>query len=304
MKKSHKVIILAFLSLFLLSCEKSPISENKKITPEEKKETVSTEITAKPKEEASTTERYIYNLPLKIESQGECGLGNQVKFEIDEDGTFKYFDEQTKEMITKTLEANKIKELKNLLTDLDIGNLATGSQKAPKGDIQTSECRTVENYTFDVNGLATLFDRNNRGFIHTESYLNALSKIKDKLSSFISKNIGDVLFGNEFQLKIGQSTQVKSENLEIKLESIVEESRCPTDLNCPRKGRVTFSIALSKDGKLLERADISSKYGENISEPLKIDKYSLEMIKITPEDYITHKVPKPPDYVVTFKILN
>jgi hypothetical protein len=52
----------------------------------------------------------------------------------------------------------------------------------------------------------------------------------------------EVSLGQEFSLSIMQSALIKGENLEIKFEEVVEDSRCPWEVTCIWEGRVTLSV--------------------------------------------------------------
>jgi hypothetical protein len=54
--------------------------------------------------------------------------------------------------------------------------------------------------------------------------------------------------GQEFSLAIGQSAQIAGENLVIKFEEVVEDSRCPKDVVCVWAGRVSCAVEITYNG--------------------------------------------------------
>jgi hypothetical protein len=54
--------------------------------------------------------------------------------------------------------------------------------------------------------------------------------------------------GQEFTLAIGQTAEITGENLKIKFLEVVEDSRCPSNVNCIWAGRVSAVVEIKDDG--------------------------------------------------------
>jgi hypothetical protein len=57
----------------------------------------------------------------------------------------------------------------------------------------------------------------------------------------------DVAPGQEFKLKVGQEMKVKEAGIKVSLNGVVEDSRCPTGVQCIWAGNGKVSVRLSKD---------------------------------------------------------
>jgi hypothetical protein len=59
------------------------------------------------------------------------------------------------------------------------------------------------------------------------------------LLSGCTSNKTEVNLGQDFSLSLGQTAVIKSENLEVKFEKVLEDSRCATGVVCIWAGRVS-----------------------------------------------------------------
>jgi len=64
---------------------------------------------------------------------------------------------------------------------------------------------------------------------------------------FISScgNINVVKLGEEFSLHIGQNASIDGDQLRIKFQEVVEDSRCPTGVTCIWEGRVSCMLKIT-----------------------------------------------------------
>ena len=76
-----------------------------------------------------------------------------------------------------------------------------------------------------------------------------------------------VRLNEEFSLSVGQHVVVTGEDLRIRFEEVVEDSRCPRDVTCVWAGRVTCIIELTQVGP---------SYRMVLTEPGLTDEYSRE----------------------------
>ncbi len=54
--------------------------------------------------------------------------------------------------------------------------------------------------------------------------------------------------GQEFTLSIGQSAQIEGENLQVRFEEVLEDSRCATGATCIWEGRVSLAVEIKDNG--------------------------------------------------------
>ena len=57
-----------------------------------------------------------------------------------------------------------------------------------------------------------------------------------------------VTLNQEFALSIGQRASITGENLQIKFQEVLEDSRCPKDVTCVWQGRVRCKVEIVTDG--------------------------------------------------------
>ena len=74
----------------------------------------------------------------------------------------------------------------------------------------------------------------------------------------------------EFSLRIGQTASIAGENLEIRFDEVVEDSRCPKNVTCIWAGRVSCIVQLT---------DSDSSYKMVLTESGLTDHYAKETYK-------------------------
>lgn len=80
-------------------------------------------------------------------------------------------------------------------------------------------------------------------------------------------------------VKIGRQKVVGSNGISMKFESVIEDSRCPADVNCIWAGNAKIRIHLSKNGRKLT-AELDTM-GNNTA--VTFYGYSIKLVGLTPE---------------------
>ncbi len=62
-------------------------------------------------------------------------------------------------------------------------------------------------------------------------------------------DIGKVSLGEDFELKMGESTAVRGEDFNIKFLEVLEDSRCPRNVTCVWEGRARSLVRITIDGQ-------------------------------------------------------
>lgn len=57
----------------------------------------------------------------------------------------------------------------------------------------------------------------------------------------------EVLLGDVFTLQQGQEAVIRSEDLHVRFDSVLEDSRCPTQVNCVWSGQARIAVAVWRD---------------------------------------------------------
>jgi hypothetical protein len=93
----------------------------------------------------------------------------------------------------------------------------------------------------------------------------------------------------EFSLSVGQRASIAGENLAIRFEEVLEDSRCPRDVVCIWAGRVTCMVEITHAG---------SSYRMSLTELGLTDEYSSERYEgyelafhVTPHPEAGRKIP-------------
>jgi len=147
--------------------------------------------------------KYSYGIPIKISLLNECArmaFPSRYLNEISATGVLSYFGPDDR-IVEKKLTDFELRDLQNLMFDLNIALLAEKDQPVPPGTPQTEECRNIKEVTMQVNGEERVFLLNDRMTIHSDAYKQALEKLEAKLISLREQSSGtDNSYG--FPLKL------------------------------------------------------------------------------------------------------
>ncbi len=108
-----------------------------------------------------------------------------------------------------------------------------------------------------------------------------------------------IRMGQPFELSLDQTATVESEALELMLTGI-DDSRCPSDVQCPWAGQITTTIAVTKAGTPLGTVELTQQTGQEVAVRQMIDGYALELMTVSP--YPQSDRPDPPNYQATFRL--
>ncbi|MEK7432991.1 MAG: hypothetical protein AABZ74_07670 [Cyanobacteriota bacterium] len=144
------------------------------------------------KNQTPSTSKYTYDFPLRLNSYNECSLGvtSKTAYQINQDGKFYYADPNNTsntENLSRILSTQELSEVKDLLLNLDIAQLAEKDVKNSSSTPQTTDCREVKEISLLVNNKNIAFDFNGKVFTHSYEYQTALNKLETKLSDLKDK---------------------------------------------------------------------------------------------------------------------
>lgn len=110
-----------------------------------------------------------------------------------------------------------------------------------------------------------------------------------------SNKVKRVSLGKEFTIKVGEQVVIKEAGLKISFSAVVEDSRCPTGVNCIWAGNGKINIKVSKTGKKAAAVQLNTG-----AEPqhLSYGEYDIKLVGLNP--YPKQDAPvKRGDYVAT-----
>ena len=86
---------------------------------------------------------------------------------------------------------------------------------------------------------------------------------------------------NEFSLSVNQVALIESENLELKLLEVKNDSRCPSGVQCIWPGQVEIVIHAKTDNQSAELILIDQAGDANLASQT-FDGYEIKLIEVTP----------------------
>ncbi len=95
------------------------------------------------------------------------------------------------------------------------------------------------------------------------------------------ENFIPVKLANSFPLRVNQIARIESENLEIKLLDVKNDSRCPSGVQCVWSGLIKIAIKVARHERDAEFILID-KEGDADSASQTFDGYLIKLIEVTP----------------------
>lgn len=89
----------------------------------------------------------------------------------------------------------------------------------------------------------------------------------------------------QLKLKAGQQKTAKIGRIQVKFLELIEDSRCPADVNCVWAGIARIKVRLSKNGKTAE-FELNTNHKDK---PVIFQGYSVGLTALTPHPTTTSK---------------
>jgi len=97
--------------------------------------------------------------------------------------------------------------------------------------------------------------------------------------------------GEEFVLGFGQTAVIENEDLKIQFLDVLEDSRCPSDVQCIWAGQVKVSLSIHKnDQKNLGLYEFTSQAGSPVVQ--NIEGYAVKLVSVLPYPISTRTIEK------------
>jgi len=106
--------------------------------------------------------------------------------------------------------------------------------------------------------------------------------------------------GKEVSLKIDQTLEIESENLEIKFLGMTSDSRCPKGTDCVWAGQVIVMVDVLKAGENLGEFELIDTNDGRVSST-QVGDYEIFLLKVEPYPEI-NKTINTKDYRITIKV--
>ena len=109
-----------------------------------------------------------------------------------------------------------------------------------------------------------------------------------------------VRMGQEFTLRVGQQAAVEGQGFTVKFASVVNDSRCPTDVTCVWAGNAEVLIEAKASGSSAV-LKLNTNGGANFPKEGRHGKYSVRLVGLSPHPRKDGGI-KATDYVATLVI--
>ncbi|XGB43363.1 MAG: hypothetical protein LVS60_06305 [Nodosilinea sp. LVE1205-7] len=97
-----------------------------------------------------------------------------------------------------------------------------------------------------------------------------------------SKNVITTNLDRHFQLKMHDIAWIQSESLKIQFLNIDEDSRCPSEVQCPWNGQVSVIVNIAKADKNIGDFKLIDKPGSENQATINFDGYSIRLLEVMP----------------------
>ncbi|HAB53126.1 MAG: hypothetical protein A2315_16405 [Ignavibacteria bacterium RIFOXYB2_FULL_35_12] len=112
-------------------------------------------------------------------------------------------------------------------------------------------------------------------------------------------NYNEVSLGEEFSMRVGESAVISNYGVEIKFDSVAEDSRCPTDAMCIWAGNAVVILQLKESDRNEQSVKLNTflnpkdvEFSDLIIELKGLSPYPQSDVIINPNDYVAKLVVK------------
>lgn len=114
------------------------------------------------------------------------------------------------------------------------------------------------------------------------------------------KDVRSALLNQEFNIKPGQSIEIKAEHLQVKFTFVLEDSRCPKGEQCISQGNGKIELELGKGDNHLTSVSLNTS---SSPQEAAYGGHTVRLVALNPYPTI-NKVIHPDDYVATLVVLD
>lgn len=201
------------------------------------------------------------------------------------------------------------KELKGQVNplDRDYGYLSKCQYKSETHYLLVRPCCDQFNELFDESGNSICLPsggETGKGSGDCPDFVKQISNCEVIWKPTISnENPKNIELNKEFTLEVGEGAILKEDDLRIKFLEVVEDSRCPLNVQCIRAGDVKVKV----DARYDEEKNLGQyiltlgRLPEDAIEPFSMQGYVLEILKVEPMPVEGQEI-MGKDYKVTFKV--
>jgi hypothetical protein len=139
----------------------------------------------------------------------------------------------------------------------------------------------------------------NREVLSVNNHRNANFVSAISSSKLLTKNIVSADFGQQFELKLNQSASINSGEVKVNFLRVIEDSRCPSDVDCVWSGQIQVAVSVSVKGSVPKTLSLINRARSKNISTKKFKKYSIEFVKAEPYPKNRNQKTKPADQTIS-----
>ena len=120
------------------------------------------------------------------------------------------------------------------------------------------------------------------------------------LNSHFTENQSMARISKEFPIKVGQQLKLEGADLQVKFVGVVQDSRCPTNVNCIWAGNAEVSLEWKQD-KCTTAVTLNTHATPEAGDESKVGGFRVKLIKLEPYPHSEKKI-SPGDYTATLLV--
>jgi hypothetical protein len=138
----------------------------------------------------------------------------------------------------------------------------------------------------------------NREALSVDNNRNANVAPAISRSKLLTRSIVSADFGQQFELKLNQSASINSGEVKVNFLRVIEDSRCPADVDCVWSGQIQVAVNVSVKGSAPKTLSLINRAGNKNISTKKFKKYSIEFVKAEPYPKNRNQKTKPADQII------
>lgn len=115
----------------------------------------------------------------------------------------------------------------------------------------------------------------------------------------IEEHTEEAVLERDFKIKYGQELTVKGQDLKVKFDSLLEDSRCPSDVKCVWEGDAKILISVRRANA--EASNMELHTNQRFTQAEKYQRYVIKLVALSPYPRTSVKQEQS-DYVATLLI--
>ena len=120
------------------------------------------------------------------------------------------------------------------------------------------------------------------------------------LNSNCSENQMMPRLGKEFSIKAGQQVKLDGADFAVKFDRVLQDSRCPTDVNCVWAGNAEITLNVNYD-KCAAIITLNTHRTSETNDEGKVGGFRVKLLKLEPYPHSQKKI-TPSDYTATLLV--